>query len=150
MSPTKTFGQWGERPVEGTLPASMLARIRGVFPGVATLADIARLKDYELLRVPALGRGKLKWLRQVIAAERDRSQPAVPADIIASAQLVWAEWFDDSPAHDTGIISYIARAVLAERERCAQIADAQFQNRHNDAGRHLAGRIAAAIRAGGQ
>ncbi len=63
--------------------------------------------------------------------------PEIPADILETAKEIrhkfWASRFAPNE------INLLARAILAERERCAQIADAQI-------GEPVAWKIAKAIR----
>lgn len=53
------------------------------------------------------------------------SETAVPEDIMAAAREAFrggVGYPPDTPIADSALIIYIARALLAERERCAKIA----------------------------
>ncbi len=92
----------------------------------------------------------------------DDTDRAIPEDVMREARDVTHALyptFDDvgKPFFDTEDVETIARAILAERERCATIADmeeALFCNPHVYDGRYSRGarkastRIAAAIRKG--
>lgn len=67
---------------------------------------------------------------------------AIPVDVMKAAKAAHAE-FADSRVTDN-LTDIIARAIMAERERCARMAD-QFES---DADPDAGGIIAAAIRKG--
>lgn len=79
-----------------------------------------------------------------------------PADIDQqtwdAAARAFGAPFDPSAMTAGAVIEVAARAILAakaeQREADAKLSDAEFRNLFNDSGRHIAGRIAAAIRKG--
>lgn len=73
----------------------------------------------------------------------------IPQDVWDAAETAW-ETTAGGPDQRLAPMAAVRAAVLAEREACASIATAQRDNPFNDAGRHLAGRIAIAIRKRGE
>jgi hypothetical protein len=81
----------------------------------------------------------------------------IPQDVWDAARhalfgSISADAFAVLPFKDVVHMGRCARAILAakaeQREADAKLADAEFRNLFNDSGRHIAGRIAAAIRKG--
>jgi len=78
------------------------------------------------------------------------SDVTIPEDVQAKAEEIAQELVDHASKHGKLVNAYlpdfIARAILAERERCAKIADEQVGREAYGHAKHAAVTIAQAIR----
>lgn len=116
---------------EGVFTPARLAALQKAHPEVETLGDLAKLTDLDLIRIPNFGRKTINDVHEFLLSEEhwanapsDEEAAAMragfPADIWAAVAAIYAA--DMFPSREV-----VAKALLAERERCAAIADDDWE-----------------------